>query len=127
LKSVQTKKSVINCLLKLSSGWRPKKKRVDPICEGSSQILKQFKVEDLYVVCANDIVKDWSDVVKEFRYCQVLKIWDLLPLEDIPKLIKRLDSMFGKYTDDYINHCKERCLDGYVCSFFILVDLYAKF
>jgi len=91
------------------------------------RILKQFKVEGLYVVCANDIVKDWSDVVKEFRYRQVLKIWDLLPLEDIPKLIKRLDSMFGKYTDDYINHCKERCLDGYVCSFFILVDLYAKF
>jgi hypothetical protein len=108
---------VINLLLKLSSGWRPKKKRVDSICGDSSQILKQFKVEGLYVVCANDIVKDWSDVVKEFRYHQVLKIWDVLPAEDISKLIKRLDSMFGKYTADFINHCKERCLEGYVCSF----------
>ena len=107
---------MINLLLKLSSGWRPKKKCVDPICGDSSQILKQFKVEGLYVVCANDIVKDWSDVVKEFRYHQVLKIWDVLPAEDISKLIKRLDSIFGKYTADFINHCKERCLEGYVCS-----------
>jgi tRNA G37 N-methylase Trm5 len=108
---------VINLLLKLSSGWRPKKKRVDSICGDSSQILKQFKVEGLYVVCANDIVKYWSDVVKEFRYHQVLKIWDVLPAEDISKLIERLDSMFGKYTADFINHCKARCLEGYVCSF----------
>jgi len=108
--SVQTKKSVINLLVKLSSGWRP-------ICGGSSQILKQFKVEGLYAICANDIEKEWSDVEKEFRYYQVLKIWDILPAEDIPKLIKRLDSLFGKYTDDFINHCKEKCLEGYVCSF----------
>jgi hypothetical protein len=95
----------------------PKRTHVDPICGGSSQILKQFKVEGLYVVCANDIVKDWSDAVTEFRYYQVLKIWDILPACDIPKLIKRLESFFGKHTDDFINHCKERCLEGYVFSF----------
>ena len=117
LKSVQTKKSVIHLLLKLSSGWRPRKRKVDLICENSSQILKQFKVEGLYIVCANDIVKDWSDIVKEFSYHQVLKIWDIVPLEDIEKLVKRLDSMFGKYTDDFINHCQEKYLEGYVCSF----------
>jgi hypothetical protein len=55
--------------------------------------------------------------MKELSYYQVLKIWDILPVEDIPKLIKRLDSMFAKYTDDFINHCKERCLEGYVRSF----------
>ena len=117
LKSVQTKKSVIHLLLKLSSGWRPRKRKVDLICENSSQILKQFKVEGLYIVCANDIVKDWSDIVKEFSYHQVLKIWDIVPLEDIEKLVKRLDSMFGKYTDDFINYCQEKHLEGYVCSF----------
>jgi hypothetical protein len=72
------------------------------------------------VVCANDIVKDCSDIVKEIRYHQVLKIWDILPACDIPKLITRLESMFGKYTDDFINHCKEICLEGYVtyvCAF----------
>jgi hypothetical protein len=105
---------VIHLLVKLSSGWRP---RVDHICRSSSQILKQFKVQSHYVVCANDIVKDWSDLAKEYRYYQVLKIWDIFPAGGIPKLVKRLDSMFEKYTDDFINHCKERCLEGYVCSF----------
>jgi hypothetical protein len=55
--------------------------------------------------------------MKELRYDQVLKIWDILPAEDIPKLIKCLDSMFGKYTDDFINHCKEICLERYVGYF----------
>ncbi len=55
--------------------------------------------------------------MKEFRYHQVLKIWDIVPVEDIEKLVKRLDSMFGKYTDDFINHCQEKYLEGYVCSF----------
>ncbi|KAM3753439.1 hypothetical protein ACB098_03G094400 [Castanea mollissima] len=110
LKFIRTKKSVINLLLKISSGWRPKKLSV--ICESSSQILKQFKVEGLYIVCANDIVKEWSDIAKELRYSQVLKIWDILPIEDIPKLVKRLDSMFGKYTVQFINCCQEKCLEG---------------
>ena len=84
------------------------------VCESSSQILKQFRVEGLYIVCANDIVKEWSDIAKELRYFQVLKIWYIAPIEDIPKLVKRLDSMFGKYTDDFSNHCQEKCLEGYV-------------
>ncbi|KAE8038056.1 hypothetical protein FH972_010602 [Carpinus fangiana] len=109
LKYAQTKKLVIHLLVKLSSGWRP---RVDHICRSSSQILKQFKVKSHYVVCANDIEKDCSDLAKEYRYYQVLKIWDIFPAGGIPKLIKRLDSMFEKYTDDFINHCKERCLEG---------------
>ena len=117
LKFVKRKKLVINLLLKLSKGWRPKKRSVDLICGSSSQILKQFKVEDLYIVCANDIVKEWSDIMKELRYHQVLKIWDVLPVEDIQKLVKRLDGMYGKYMDDFINHCQEKCLEGYVCSF----------
>ncbi|XP_075659796.1 uncharacterized protein LOC142629655 isoform X2 [Castanea sativa] len=110
LKSVRRKKSVINLLLKISSGWRPKKLSV--VCESSSPILKQFKVEGLYIVCANDIVKKWSDIEKELRYSQVLKIWDIAPIEDIPKLVKPLDSMFKKYTYDFINRCQEKYLEG---------------
>ena len=118
LKSVRTKKSVLNLLLKISSGWRPKKLSI--VCESFSQILKQFKVEGLYIVCANDIVKEWSDIAKELRYYQVLKIWDIVPMEDIPKLVKRLDNIFGKYTDDFINRCQEKCLEGYVYFFAFL-------
>ncbi|KAG2708641.1 hypothetical protein I3760_05G201900 [Carya illinoinensis] len=112
LKSVTRKNSVIVRLFKLSMGWRPKKISSDPVCGSSSQIIKQFKVEDLYIVCANDIRKEWSDKAKEMGYRQVLKVWDILSVEEIPKLIKRLDSMFGKYTDDFLNRCKEKCLEG---------------
>ncbi|KAB1205205.1 putative helicase MAGATAMA 3 [Morella rubra] len=112
LKCVQQKKSVINHLLMLSNGWRPKKRSLDPVCESSSQMLKQFKIGDLYIICANDIVKEWSEEVGELRYIQVFKIWDILPAVDIPKLVKRLDSLFRNYTDDFLHRCKEKCLQG---------------
>ncbi|XVE85514.1 hypothetical protein DITRI_Ditri17bG0096700 [Diplodiscus trichospermus] len=106
LKSVQTKKSVLNLLLKLSTGWRPKKRNVDLICERSPMVLKQFKVEGLYIVCSIDLEK------QQRRYTQVLKAWDLLPLEDIGRLVKRLDGIFKMYTDDFICHCNEKYLEG---------------
>ena len=101
------KKQVLNLLLKLSSGWRPKNKSVDLCCEKSSQILKQFKVEGFYVICT-------IDIIKEVKYMQVLKVWDVLALEYIPKLTKRLESIFSAYTDAYINRCREKCFEGYV-------------
>ena len=107
LSSLRIKKSIINLLLKLSSGWRPKMRHMGQPCEGSSQILKRFKVEGLYVVCS-------IDIKKESTYFQVLKVWDILPLEEIPKLIKQLEGQFALYTDDFISHCKEKCLEGYV-------------
>ena len=109
LKSSRQKKSVVNLLIKLSSGWRPKR-NVDSVCGSSSQIMKQFKVERLYVVCTIDIVKD-------SKFIQVLKVWDILPLEEIPKLVTRLDSIFAMYTDDFIRRCKEKSLEGLVVSF----------
>ncbi|XP_057496549.1 uncharacterized protein LOC130781371 isoform X2 [Actinidia eriantha] len=105
LKSVRTKMLVINLLVKLSSGWRPKNKNVDSVCESSSHIWKQFKVEGLFVVCT-------IDIIKELRYMQVLKVWDILALEEIPKLVKRLDGMFAMYTDDFIKYCNEKQFEG---------------
>ncbi|XP_057452229.1 uncharacterized protein LOC130744053 [Lotus japonicus] len=105
LRSEQKKKSIIGLLYKLSSGWRPKRIEVDLLCGSSSQILKQFKVEGLFIVCSKDIVK-------ESRYTQVLKIWDILLLEDIPKIVKSLDNIFASYTDDFIRRCSEQCLVG---------------
>ncbi|XP_061353992.1 uncharacterized protein LOC133298681 [Gastrolobium bilobum] len=104
LRSEQSKNMVINLLQRLSSGWRPKRTSTELSCENSSHILKQFKVESRYVICS-------IDIVKVSRYIQVLKVWDILPLEDIPKLVKRLDSVFGRYTDEYISLCKEKCFD----------------
>ena len=101
---------VINLLVKLSSGWRPKNKNVDSVCESSSHIWKQFKVEGLFIVCT-------IDIIKELRYKQVLKVWDILALEEIPKLVKRLDGMFAMYTDDFIKCCNEKQLERYICTF----------
>ncbi|GJV83445.1 UvrD-like helicase, ATP-binding domain, P-loop containing nucleoside triphosphate hydrolase [Tanacetum coccineum] len=105
LMGYRMKKLVLNLLLKLSSGWRPKNKSVDSCCETSSQILKQFKVEGLYVICT-------IDVIKEVKYVQVLKVWDILTLEEIPKLQKRLESVFSAYINDFNNRCTEKCLEG---------------
>ncbi|XP_044475821.1 uncharacterized protein LOC123203512 isoform X2 [Mangifera indica] len=105
MKSDRDKKSVINLLMKLSTGWRPKRRNIDTICKSSLHIIKQFKVEGLYTICT-------VDIVKESMYIQVLKVWDILPLEDVPKLVKRLDDIFVRYTDDYINRCKEKYIEG---------------
>ncbi|CAI9770914.1 unnamed protein product [Fraxinus pennsylvanica] len=103
--SSRVKKSVMNLLLKIASGWRPKRRSVDLMCESSLQIVKQFKVEGYYIVCT-------IDVMKEMNYMQVLKVWDILPLEAVQKLLRRLDSIFAMYTDDFIHRCKEKCIEG---------------
>ncbi|KAK3421350.1 hypothetical protein EUGRSUZ_G02002 [Eucalyptus grandis] len=105
LASLRTKMSIIMLLSRLSGGWRPKKRNVDIICEHSSHIVRKFKVERLYVLCT-------IDIVKELRYIQILKIWDVLPLEDVAKLVKCLDSIFMTYTDDFISRCNEKCIEG---------------
>lgn len=96
---------MITLLVKLASGWRPKRKSVDTISESSSQIVKQFKVEGRYVVCS-------VDIQKESTYTQVLRVWDILPLEEVGKLLKRLDNIFSMYTDEFIKLCKEKYLEG---------------
>ncbi|GKC47736.1 UvrD-like helicase, ATP-binding domain, P-loop containing nucleoside triphosphate hydrolase, partial [Tanacetum coccineum] len=59
------KKLVLNLLLKLSSGWRPKNRSVDSCCETSSQILKQFKVEGLNL----EVPKSWPTSQKIIKFC----------------------------------------------------------
>ncbi|CAL8078206.1 unnamed protein product [Prunus armeniaca] len=76
LKSFRVKMSLLFLLLKLSSGWRPNKRNVEKNCKSSSMIWKKFKVEGIYIVCTTDIEKDR-------RYMQVLKIWDILPDLDL--------------------------------------------
>ncbi|PWA59878.1 uvrD-like Helicase, ATP-binding domain, P-loop containing nucleoside triphosphate hydrolase [Artemisia annua] len=91
------KKLVLNILLRLSFGWRPK--RSLGLCqENSSKGLKQFNVEGLYIVCTLDIIKD-------IQYEQVLKI---------PKLTKRLENILYAYTEEYINLCTENRFEGYL-------------
>ncbi|KAK2997131.1 hypothetical protein RJ639_024959, partial [Escallonia herrerae] len=104
LKSVETKNLSLLLLSKLSSGWRPKS-NVGISCESSSNILRKFKVGELYIVCS-------VDIVKESWFIQALKVWDILPLQDISKLVKRLDNIFSMYTEDYLTRCGVKLLEG---------------
>ncbi|KAK3002992.1 hypothetical protein RJ639_019264 [Escallonia herrerae] len=104
LKSVETKNLCLLLLSKLSSGWRPKS-NVGISCESSSNILRKFKVGELYIVCS-------IDIVKESWFIQALKVWDILPLQDILKLVKRLDNIFRMYTEDYLTRCGVKLLEG---------------
>uniref|UniRef100_A0A803Q387 UvrD-like helicase ATP-binding domain-containing protein n=1 Tax=Cannabis sativa TaxID=3483 RepID=A0A803Q387_CANSA len=104
LTPIGKKKSVLNHLLKISSGWRPKKSPSESGSGSSLEIMK-FKVD-------GQILISTVDISKNLNYFQVLKIWDVLPPDHVPKLIKRLDNIFGKYTDDFVNLCNERLFDG---------------
>ncbi|XP_069151554.1 uncharacterized protein [Solanum lycopersicum] len=88
LASPYLRKYVLTLLVKLASGWRPKRKNVDLLCKNSSHVVKKFKVvEGRYLVCT-------VDIQEEFFYTQVLKVWDILPLEEFPGFLKRLDANF---------------------------------
>lgn len=74
---------------------------------GSFELIRVNKVNDFYVIWTVDIKKD-------DRYIQVLKVWDILPLEQIARLVSRLDHIFSLYTETYVNYCKYTCTQGYV-------------
>ncbi|KAK3426801.1 hypothetical protein EUGRSUZ_F03160 [Eucalyptus grandis] len=107
LTSLRTEMSIMNRLSKLAGGWRPEKGDVGLLPKSCSYMVKQFKVEGLYVLYTVDI-----DVLKEPRYIQILKIWDVLPLSDATRLVERLDNEFKAYTDDFISRCNEKCHEG---------------
>ncbi|KAG9442386.1 hypothetical protein H6P81_018240 [Aristolochia fimbriata] len=103
LKFLQTRKAVIQLLLRLAGGWHPKSKIL--VFPGSFQLAKYCKVKDLSLI--------WMiDIAKREDYIQVIKVWDIVPTTDISKLVKRLDNIFGMYTDDYISHCQTKCFEG---------------
>nr|GEU38229.1 UvrD-like helicase, ATP-binding domain, P-loop containing nucleoside triphosphate hydrolase [Tanacetum cinerariifolium] len=64
-----------------------------------------FKVEGFYVICT-------IDIIKEVKYVQVLKVWDILAFDEILKLTKRLENIYFAYTDAFISRCAEKCLEG---------------
>ncbi|XP_056167478.1 helicase SEN1-like isoform X2 [Syzygium oleosum] len=105
LTSHRTKMSIMNLISKLASGWRPKKSDVGLLPKSSSPMVKQFEVEGLYVLCT-------VDILKELRYIQILKIWDVLPLRDAMIVVEHLNSEFKEYADDFISRCNEKCLEG---------------
>ncbi|XP_059449161.1 uncharacterized protein LOC132180378 isoform X2 [Corylus avellana] len=107
--NAEIRKEVMSLLAKLSSGWRqPHEERNLIVHYGtSSQLLEIYKVDELLNLV-------WTvDILKEDSYhIQVMKVWDVLPLSDIPRLAKQLDILFGSYTVDKMHLCKHICVEG---------------
>lgn len=100
---------------KLANGFRHKDKRLINVASrnDSFNLLKYCNVQGQGLFWTVEIYKDSNGS----NYIQVLKFWETLPMKEAPKLMKKLDDMFQKYSKEYISHCRLRCTDGYVFRF----------
>ena len=126
LKNAETCKEVLTLLENLANGWRQthKKKNFYVHNGTSSQLLEQYKVKGLlHLVWTVDILKENS------YYIQILNVWDILPLSEMPNLASQLDDLFENYTVDKMNRCKHKCLNGYVpyLNSFLSINCYVLF
>ncbi|KAK9106432.1 hypothetical protein Syun_022443 [Stephania yunnanensis] len=111
LKNLETQKKLLFLMKKLASGWRDSSKarsnlKSIPINGASSQLVELYNVVGQYYLL-------WTvDIVKEDKkYIQVLKFWDALQSQEIPKLVQHLDFVFGNYTMNTMNRCKFKCVE----------------
>ncbi|XWS57205.1 hypothetical protein CRYUN_Cryun09bG0154200 [Craigia yunnanensis] len=108
IKNTELHQRMLNLLEKLSSGWRqtPDQKN-QSVVDGSSGLLEVYPVNGfLNLLWSIDIMKENS------HFIQVLKVWDILPLLDIPKAAQKLETLFGEYTVNKLRRCKYQCLEG---------------
>lgn len=99
---------VVSLVLKLSNGWRETSKNetfrnMDGI---SSQLMQLYQVGQLKLIWTTDILQENPTTT------QVIKIWDVLPLTEIPKLMKKLDLVIGNYTMKHLNRCLREKVEG---------------
>ncbi|XVF06350.1 hypothetical protein REPUB_Repub06bG0040400 [Reevesia pubescens] len=102
IKNTESYKQMLNLLQKLSSGWRQ-----TPTQKNNHGLLQVYPVNGfLNLLWSIEIIKENS------QFIQVLKIWNILPLLDIPKVAKNLETLFGEYTANKMSRCKCQCLEG---------------
>ena len=108
IKNTESHQRMLDLLEKLSSGWRQTAEQENHIVvDGSSGLLEVYPVNDfLNLLWSIDIVKENS------HFIQVLKVWDILPLLDIPKAVQNLETLFGEYNVNKLRRCKYQCLEG---------------
>ncbi|XP_075645219.1 helicase SEN1-like [Castanea sativa] len=106
VENAETCKEVLTLLENLANGWRHEMKKLFYHNGTSSQLLEQYKVNGfLNLVWTVDILEENS------YYIQILKVWDILPLSEMPRLANRLDVLFENYTVDKMNRCKHKSLN----------------
>ncbi|KNA09666.1 hypothetical protein SOVF_151530, partial [Spinacia oleracea] len=104
IKSINIKnKAVQEVLRKIADGWRQsnsEKAATVAIYGVAAELLEQYPIDEhFYLAWSIDIVKE------EFKYTQVIKVWDILPASKIPKLVKRVPEVFLS-TTHYTNAFK---------------------
>ncbi|XP_038977123.1 uncharacterized protein LOC120107765 [Phoenix dactylifera] len=95
-----TKQIIIGLLWRLACGWRPKHKSLY-----FSKFVKHFRVHGLSLICT-------TDIIKESEYIQVMKVWDVLTLTEVPKLHQRLERMMSSFSDCYAKCCMIEKIEG---------------
>jgi len=61
--------------------------------------IKEYAVSGLYLICS-------TDVERGREFLQVLKIWNVLGLEEVHSFREHLEEVFVTCTPDYIERCK---------------------
>ncbi|KAF9608114.1 hypothetical protein IFM89_006041 [Coptis chinensis] len=58
------------------------------------------------------LLKLAGDIATESKFIQVLKIWDVLPLVEIPNVVVKLEKMTYLFSDYYMKRCMEQKYEG---------------
>ncbi|KAJ3682017.1 hypothetical protein LUZ60_014590 [Juncus effusus] len=98
LRSTQMKRDTINLLLQIATGWRSKRKNLTNVPD-IFDLARIYKIGDLYLV--------WStDLEKQEQFMQIVRVWDLLPLTQVERFVRRMNNIFCLYSDAYIERCR---------------------
>ncbi|KAL6882134.1 hypothetical protein ACP4OV_011606 [Aristida adscensionis] len=103
LKSSELRREVLQKLVGLGCGWRSRVKNMG--MTDKFELTKVYKVRDLYLIWTTDLEKDE-------RFFQIIRIWDLVTSHDIERTIRRLEKLFSMYSDNFMEHCKRVCKEG---------------
>ncbi|KAL3838759.1 hypothetical protein ACJIZ3_023350 [Penstemon smallii] len=100
---------VVSILVKLSNGWRQLVKddslgHVEGPC---SQLLEIYDVKGpIKLIWSIDIFRENSEDI------QVIKIWEVVPRIEVPKLANKLDAIFGNYKVNFMSRCLCKRIEG---------------
>lgn len=115
---VETREKVLLLLSRIATGWRKPHDERSYLSfkNGIPKLLEYIKVDEVLCLIWN------VDVIEENeRYIQILRVWDVLPWFEIPKLVIDLNTFFSTYSMEHLNFCKFRCSQGYVCTQLLLL------
>lgn len=110
IEKVAVRKEVLLLLSNISTGFRkPHQERYVSFKDLIPRLLEYIKVDEmLHVIWNVDIIEENAS------YVQILKVWDVLPWFEVPKLVNHLNTFFSTYSTERLNCCKFRCAEGYV-------------